>query len=133
MSRFTLPYRCVHLQQVRWQGRDAEGRPILVVRVAQACQECSSSRAEALGHAVLSHVRSTFQRSLAHIAVHTPMQIGPAVAGAIYNQSHPAQGIPCTTHGPAGCVYMSAQHLNMTAASRDCMHVTVLELDCIEV
>jgi len=42
--------------QVRWQGRDAEGRPILVVRVAQACQECSSTRAELLGQAILSQV-----------------------------------------------------------------------------
>lgn len=42
--------------QVRWQGRDAEGRPILVIRVAQACQECSSIRAELLGQAILSQV-----------------------------------------------------------------------------
>jgi len=44
---------------VRWQGRDAEGRPILVIRVAQACQECSSTKAEELGQAVLSQVRFT--------------------------------------------------------------------------
>ncbi|KAL0036055.1 hypothetical protein WJX79_000084 [Trebouxia sp. C0005] len=47
---------------VRWQGRDAEGRPILVVRVAQACLECSSTRAELLGQAILSQLDSTDAR-----------------------------------------------------------------------
>lgn len=49
---------------VRWQGRDAEGRPILVVRVAQACQECSSIRAELLGQAVLSQVARAVSQML---------------------------------------------------------------------
>ncbi|KAL3148442.1 hypothetical protein ABBQ38_013893 [Trebouxia sp. C0009 RCD-2024] len=41
---------------VRWQGRDAEGRPLLVVRVAQACQECSSTAAEELSQVIVSLV-----------------------------------------------------------------------------
>ncbi|DBA73545.1 TPA: hypothetical protein ACH3X2_009790 [Trebouxia sp. C0005] len=49
---------------VRWQGRDAEGRPILVVRVAQACLECSSTRAELLGQAILSQVASAVDQML---------------------------------------------------------------------
>lgn len=69
--------------QVRWQGRDAEGRPILVVRVAQACKECSSSRAEALGHAVLSHVRP--ERNRQHHVFH-----------ALSWQLHPRQTELCT-------------------------------------
>ncbi|DBA92828.1 TPA: hypothetical protein ACH3X1_003011 [Trebouxia sp. C0004] len=49
---------------VRWQGRDAEGRPILVIRVAQACQECSSTRAELLGQVILSQVASAVDHML---------------------------------------------------------------------
>lgn len=45
-----------HEMQVRWQGRDAEGRPLLVVKVAQACQECSSTAAEELSHVITSQV-----------------------------------------------------------------------------
>ena len=42
--------------QVRWQGWDVEGRPLLVVKIARACEECSGPQAEAVAAAILSQV-----------------------------------------------------------------------------
>lgn len=79
ITRFT---HCYTGFQVRWQGRDAEGRPILVVRVAQACQECSSIRAEVLAQAILSQV-------------HPPGTAPRPPFAALTN--HASQAWPCTT------------------------------------
>ena len=44
--------------QVRWQGWDSEGRPVLVVRIAKASEECSGAQADAVATAVISQVRA---------------------------------------------------------------------------
>lgn len=66
--------------QVRWQGRDAEGRPVLVVRVAQACQECSSTAAEELSRVIVSQV-SRFRSFLALTVLHSRSH--PSCVGAL--------------------------------------------------
>lgn len=43
--------------QVRWQGTDTEGLPILVIKVAKACAECQGDAAEAVSEAVVGQVR----------------------------------------------------------------------------
>ena len=50
---------CTHCTslQVRFQGRDSSGRPILVVRLTKACQECHGEQADQVAEAVLSQVR----------------------------------------------------------------------------
>lgn len=52
---------CISLQ-VRFQGRDSSGRPILVVRLTKACQECHGEQAEQVAEAVLSQVWEPAQR-----------------------------------------------------------------------
>ena len=42
--------------QVRWRGQDSEGRPVLVVQVAQACQLVHGAQADLLAKVVLSQV-----------------------------------------------------------------------------
>lgn len=42
--------------QVRWAGWDTEGRPLLVLRIAKASEECSGAQAEAVATAVISQV-----------------------------------------------------------------------------
>ncbi len=43
--------------QVRWQGHDAEGRPLLVIRLARACKECKSHRIATFVEAIVSQVQ----------------------------------------------------------------------------
>ena len=43
--------------QVRWQGTDAEGLPILVIKASKACAECQGSSAEAVGEAIIGQVQ----------------------------------------------------------------------------
>lgn len=42
--------------QVRWQGHDTEGRPLLVIRLARACKECQSHRIATFAEAIISQV-----------------------------------------------------------------------------
>ncbi len=52
-----LPQRWLGLiTQVRWQGHDADGRPILVIRLARACKECKSHRIATFAEAIVSQV-----------------------------------------------------------------------------
>ena len=45
------------LLQVRWQGSDSEGWPILVIKVAKACAQCQGKDADNVAEAVISQVR----------------------------------------------------------------------------
>lgn len=42
--------------QVRWQGSDIEGWPILVIKIAKACAKCQGDDAESVAEAVISQV-----------------------------------------------------------------------------
>lgn len=42
--------------QVRWQGSDTEGWPILVIKIAKACAQCQGSDADSAAEAVVSQV-----------------------------------------------------------------------------
>ena len=56
-GRHCTPYVSDGLMlQVRWQGWDSEGRPVLVVRIAKASEECSGAQADAVATAVISQV-----------------------------------------------------------------------------
>lgn len=41
------------LVQVRWQGWDSEGRPLLLIRIAKACNEMSGNTADAVADAII--------------------------------------------------------------------------------
>lgn len=46
--------RCMYLLvQVRWQGWDSEGRPLLLIRIAKACNEMSGNTADAVADAII--------------------------------------------------------------------------------
>ena len=48
---------------VRFQGRDSDGRPILVVRITKACAECHGKQADQVVDAIMSHVRLSAQHT----------------------------------------------------------------------
>lgn len=43
--------------QVRWQGSDTEGWPILVIKIAKACAQCQGKDADSVAEAVIGQVR----------------------------------------------------------------------------
>ena len=45
-----------YMVQVRWQGWDSEGRPLMLIRIARACDECTGDAAESVANAVISQV-----------------------------------------------------------------------------
>ena len=44
--------------QVSWQGSDAAGRPVLLVRLSRACDEFDGKAARQCAEAIISHVRA---------------------------------------------------------------------------
>lgn len=52
--------------QVRWQGWDPEGRPLLLIRIAKACEECQDNNAGTVADAVISQVQPLYLTEARH-------------------------------------------------------------------
>ncbi len=81
-------------RQVRWQGTDETGRPILVVRIGQACTDCQGGDADTLAQAIISQARipASCHASFLHMLMLDMCRLVDSSPAEVWSSCH---GVSC--------------------------------------
>ncbi|KAK9818202.1 hypothetical protein WJX72_008762 [[Myrmecia] bisecta] len=97
---------------VRWQGHDAQGRPIMVVRIAKACTECRGSRVQEVANAVISQVTLAIRELLSNEG-EGPEQLNLAIRELLSNEGEGPEKVVVVMDAREATTYQFTRHCTL--------------------